>query len=217
MGGADLDGMFVLGDAIGDLIAQSTGKECRTTNPLGTDVSFTLAKPEGFALSRATEPGGYFVPGEVIIMPELESVRGSIVTRNMIHECYAEIAEPMTLTIDGQVKDFIGGGTENKIMRRALTQAENGTFGYTVHFTCGFHPAARDTGQCFVEDQCVAGYNAIGLGLPFWLPGGGENHPDCVISMQSMWIEGQQMIQDGMIVAPAHLVAMPQELRPIYG
>ena len=31
MGGADLDGMFVLGDAIGDLIAQSSGKECRNT------------------------------------------------------------------------------------------------------------------------------------------------------------------------------------------
>ena len=217
MGGADLDGMFALGDAFGDLIAEAAGKECRITNPLGTDVCFALAKPEGFAFSRATEPGGYFVPGTVMVLPEMESVRGSIVTRNMFHEYYTELAEPMTLTIDGQVKDVIGGGPENKVMRRALTRAGNGAFGYVVHFTCGFHPAARYTGQCFIEDQRVAGYNAIGLGLPFWVPGGGENHPDCVISMQSMWIEGQQIIQDGMIISPTQLVTMAEDLRPIYG
>ena len=62
----------------------------------------------------------------------------------------------------------------------------------------------------------MAGYNAIGLGLPFWVPGGGENHPDCVISMQSLWIEGRQILSDGVIVAPTHLAEMAQALRPLY-
>lgn len=62
----------------------------------------------------------------------------------------------------------------------------------------------------------MAGYNAIGLGLPFWVPGGGENHPDCVISMQSFWIGGEPILQDGAIVAPAHLAAMAEDLQPIY-
>ena len=217
MGGADLDGMFALGDAFGALIAQSAGKECRITNVHGTDVRFVLAKPDGFAFARATEPGGYFVPGTVMMLPEMESVRGAVVTRNMFHEYYTELAEPMTLEIDGQVKDVVGGGPDNKVMRRALMRAGNGEFGYVVHFTCGFHPAARYTGKCFIEDQRVAGYNAIGLGLPFWVPGGGENHPDCVISMQSMWIEGEQILRDGVIVAPAPLAAMAEALRPIYG
>ncbi len=217
MGGADLDGMFQLGDAFGGLLTQSAGKECRITNAHGTDVGFTLGKPEGFAFARATEPGGYFVPGTVMILPELESVVGSVVTSNMFHEYYTELAEPMTLKIDGKVREVIGGGPENKVMRRALTRAGNGEFGYVVHFTCGFHPAARYTGKCFIEDQRVAGYNAIGLGLPFWVPGGGENHPDCVISMQSMWIEGQQILEDGVIVAPEPLATMADQLRPIYG
>ena len=217
MGGADLDGMFALGDAFGELIAQSAGKECRITNALGTDVTFTMGKPEGFALAKAIRSGGYFVPGTVMMLPELESVRGSVVTSNMFHEYYTELAEPMTLTIDGRVKEVIGGGPENKVMRRALTRAGNGEFGYVVHFTCGFHPAARYTGKCFIEDQRVVGYNAIGLGLPFWVPGGGENHPDCVISMQSLWIEDQQILQDGVIVAPAHLATMAEDLHPIYG
>ena len=217
MGGADLDGMFALGDALGELIAQSAGKECRITNTHGTDVSFTMASPEGFALAKATEPGGYFVPGTVMMLPELESVRGSVVTGSMFHEYYTELAEPMMLTIDGRVREITGGGPENKVMRRALARAGNGEFGYVVHFTCGFHPAARYTGKCFIEDQRVVGYNAIGLGLPFWVPGGGENHPDCVISMQSMWIEDRQILRDGVIVAPAHLATMAEDLRPIYG
>ncbi|MDE0057245.1 MAG: hypothetical protein OXP07_03915 [Defluviicoccus sp.] len=216
MGGADLDAMFALGDAFGDLIANAAGKDCRIANADGTEIRFTLGKPEGFALGRATAPGGYFVPGTVMIYPELESVKGSVVTRNMFHEYYTELAEPMTLEIDGKVTDVIGGGPENKVMRRALARAGNGEFGYVVHFTCGFHPAARYTGRCFIEDQRVAGYNAIGLGLPFWVPGGGENHPDCVISMQSLWIEGERILRDGAIVAPPKLAKMAEELRPVY-
>ncbi len=217
MGGADLDAMFALGDAFGAMMAEAAGKECRITNVAGTDVGFTLARPEGFSLAKATRPGGYFVPGTVVFMPELESVCGSVVTSNMFHEYYTEVAEPMTLKIDGKVTEVIGGGPENKVMQRALARAGNGDFGYVVHFTCGFHPAARYTGNCFIEDQRVVGYNAIGLGLPFWAPGGGENHPDCVISMQSMWVDGRQILKDGVIVAPDTLVAMSRELLPIYG
>ena len=216
MGGADLDGMFALGDALGELIAESAGKECRIANAQGTDVTFALGRPQGFALAKATGPGGYFVPGTAMIYPEMESVKGIVVTSNMFHEYYTELAEPMTLEIDGKVREVIGGGPENKVMRRALARAGNGEFGYVVHFTCGFHPAARYTGKCFIEDQRVAGYNAIGLGLPFWVPGGGENHPDCVISMQSLWIEGEPILRDGAIVAPARLAAMAEDLHPIH-
>ena len=216
MGGADLDGMFALGDALGELIAESAGRECRIAHAQGTDVTFALGRPQGFALAKATGPGGYFVPGTAMIYPEMESVKGIVVTSNMFHEYYTELAEPMTLEIDGKVREVIGGGPENKVMRRALARAGNGEFGYVVHFTCGFHPAARYTGKCFIEDQRVAGYNAIGLGLPFWVPGGGENHPDCVISMQSLWIEGERILRDGAIVAPARLAAMAEDLHPIY-
>ena len=109
-----------LGDAFGELLTQSAGKECRITNAHGTDISFTLGKPEGFAFARATKPGGYFVPGTVMMVPEMESVVGSVVTSNMFHEYYTELAEPMTLKIDGKVKEVIGGAPENKVMRRAL-------------------------------------------------------------------------------------------------
>ena len=56
------------------------------------------------------------------------------------------------------------------------------------------------------------GNNAVGLGIPWWEPGGGENHPDAVVSMQSMWIDGEQIVHDGRIVGPARLVTLEREL-----
>ena len=56
---------------------------------------------------------------------------------------------------------------------------------------------------------CFApGYNAVGLGLPFWAPGGGETHPDTVISSQSVWVDGEQIVDAGVIVNPPELAAL---------
>jgi len=216
MGKAKLDDVFALGNAFAEIIAEGTGKECHITNAMGTDVTFELAETEGLALAKATKPGGYFVPGTVLLIPELKSVRGKVATDLVFHEYYTEMAEPIYFEIDGKVQDVIGGGPENKVMRRALARAGNGDFGYVVHFSCGIHPAARYTGKCFVEDQRIMGYDAIGLGLPPWEPGGGENHPDCIISMQTITIDGKVIVKDGAIVSPRGLAKQANKLQPLY-
>jgi hypothetical protein len=60
------------------------------------------------------------------------------------------------------------------------------------------------------------GANAIGLGLPQWAPGGGENHPDCVMKSQSMWIGGTQIVADGVIVGPPELRSASVDLVPTF-
>ncbi len=216
MGMVDLDELLALGDAFAAVVAGAVGKECRITAPPGTDVTFVLAKPEGLALTRAATPGGYYIPGTVLMIPELESVRGTVVTRHFFHEYYTEVAEPIIFTIDGKVRDVTGGGSENKVMRRSLARAGHGGFGHVVHFTCGIHPAARCTGKCFNEDLRVMGANAVGLGTPNWMPGGGENHPDCVFQMQSIWIDGKPLVRDGIIIGPPHVRALAESLLPIF-
>ena len=72
-------------------------------------------------------------------------------------------------------------------------------------------------GKSFIEDQRVVGCNAVGLGLPQWIDGGGENHPDCVMREQSFWIGDEQIIDRGRIVAPLDLAEAAAELRPTYG
>lgn len=215
--GADLDQVFVVSDTFNAILAESAGKHCRFTTPLGSDVRFTLADPEGLAIERATKPGGYFVPGTVMVIPELESVKGTVVCESTFHEYYTTLEEPYRFEVDGKIQSVTGGGTELKVIDRALRRAGNGEYGNIVHFTCGYHPAARFTGRSFIEDQRVIGCNAVGLGLPQWVDGGGENHPDCVMREQSFWIEDEQIIDRGVIVSPPDLAAAANALQPTYG
>lgn len=214
---ADLDQVFVVSDLFNALLAESAGKQCRFTTPLGTDVSFTLAAPEGLAIERATKPGGYFVPGTVMVIPELETVKGTVVTEATFHEYYTPLDDPYRFEVDGKIQSVTGGGTELRAIQRSLKRAGNGEYGNIVHFTCGYHPAARFTGKSFIEDQRVIGCNAVGLGLPQWVDGGGENHPDCVMSEQSFWIEDVQIIEHGDIIGPPDLAAAVADLQPVYG
>ena len=110
-----------------------------------------------------------------------------------------------------------GGGNERKVADRALRRAGGGAYGYVIHFTHGIHPAARVTGQSFIEDMRAVGNNAIGLGLPFWVPGGGENHPDAVLTMQSIAVDGERIVEDGAIVSPSELARLAEQLTPLYG
>jgi len=214
---ADLDCVFAVSDVFNALLAESAGKQCRFTTKLGTDVSFTLAAPEGLEIKRATSPGGYFVPGTVMVIPELDTVKGTIVCESTFHEYYTTLEEPYVFTVDGKIKEVTGGGTELTAIRRSLLRAGNGEYGNIVHFTCGYHPAARFTGTSFIEDQRVIGCNAVGLGLPQWIEGGGENHPDCVMREQSFWIGNEQIIDDGQIINPPGLADTVSQLQPVYG
>ncbi|NIB42515.1 hypothetical protein HBA55_23105 [Pseudomaricurvus alkylphenolicus] len=214
---ADLDKVFAVSDIVNDLLASSAGKQCRITTPGGTDVSFTLANPEGLDIARATKPGGYFVPGTVMVIPELETVKGTVVCEAVFHEYYTALnQEPLTFEIEGKITSVTGGGPELRVIDRSLRRAGNGAYGNIVHFTCGYHPAARFTGRSFIEDQRVIGCNAVGLGLPQWVEGGGENHPDCVMKNQSLWIGDQQIISNGNFVGPDNLVAAASELEVVY-
>ena len=56
----------------------------------------------------------------------------------------------------------------------------------------------------FIMDKAHSDYLefAAGLGLPWWVPGGGENHPDAVVTEQSIWIDGAPVVADGSFVEP---------------
>jgi hypothetical protein len=130
------------------------------------------------------------------------------------HEHFARFSEPAVLSIDGRIREVAGGGGDRPVLERALRRAAGGDYGRVIHFTHGIHPAARMTGESFIEDMRVAGNDAVGLGIPFWLPGGGENHPDAILSQQSVWIDGAPIVEDGAIVAPPPLAELAARLVP---
>jgi len=215
-GGVDLDLYFEASTRFDELIAENLGKEVRITDTSGTDVSFRLGKP-GLTKPRRAEAGGlYVVPGTCAFFPELETVRGEIVLCAVFHEHYTPLREPLRLSVDGRIRAVSGGTADRVALDRALRRAGGGDYGYVIHFTHGLNPAARFTGRSFIEDARVLGNNAVGFGLPWWVPGGGENHPDGVVSRQSIWVDGTQIVRDGLIVAPGPLAAAAERVVPLF-
>lgn len=215
-GKVDLDRLFAVHKALIGVTSKAVGKTCRITNEAGTDVTFTLAKMPYPKPRQAKLPGLYSVPGAVGFWPEHESVKGRITVDCAFHEYYTKLSSPISLDLAGRIRSVTGGGNERKVMNRALKRAGGGKYGYVIHFSCGIQPAARYTRECFVEDQRVVGNNAVGLGIPFWQPGGGENHPDAVVTMQSIWIDGRQIVDEGTIVGPAKVAKLADGFEPLY-
>ncbi len=117
---------------------------------------------------RANGPGTLFVPGTAMIMSKEDSVKGVVKIDIVFHENYTPLEESISLTIEGTVQDVAGGVAEGIALERSLRRASGEGPDYIIRFTCGIHPAVRYTGRCFLEDQRVLGYNAVGLGLPCW-------------------------------------------------
>ena len=61
------------------------------------------------------------------------------------------------------------------------------------------------------------GNDAIGMGLPWWVPGGGENHPDAILYLQTIDVDGERIVEDGEIVGPPALAKLAAGLAPTYG
>lgn len=217
-GGVDFDALIDYQLGVVDFLDAQAGKEARFTCPMGTDLSFVLDKVKLKRERVARTPGMHTVPGAQSLYPVLSSVRGNVVLQALFDDHYRRLRRPITVTVDGRIEGFAGSAAEDGPgLERALRRAAGGdAYGQLIHFTFGFHPAARLTGTQFIEDIRSYGTNAIGMGLPWWEPGGGENHPDGVVFDQSLWIDGCPIVDAGRIVGPAHLASLHARLQPVY-
>jgi 2,5-dihydroxypyridine 5,6-dioxygenase len=213
---ADFDRLFALQTGLDALVAAAEGQSCRMTNDAGTDVRFVLAQQKPGKRRHQDVPGTTAPPGSVVILPVPSSVRGVVVVHAVFHEWYTTLRTPMRIEVDGAIRGVTGGDEEADVFKRSLRRAGQGELGSIIHFSHGFHPAARFTGRSFNEDIRVRGNDAIGFGTPWWEPGGGENHPDAVCVRHSLWIGDLQVIDHGAIVGPAELAALDRALLPRY-
>lgn len=204
-GKADFDKLFALQQAFDRMFSCSKGKACRITSPNGTDIKCIIGKSSNEKSRHANTPGYQTIPGSAIFHPELESVQGVIALDAVFHEFYTPLSTPLALEVDGRIRTIHGDGADKTVMDRALRRAAGGNYGHVIHLTVGLSPGAISTGRAFIEDIRVVGHNAVGFGLPWWEPGGGENHPDGLLRNQSLWIDGEQLIKDGLPLATHEL------------
>ncbi len=191
--------------ALVDHLDRQAGARVRFTCPLGTDVEFVLDTVKLKRERVARSPGIHTVPGAQSLYPARGSVRGRVVLGALFDEHYRLLRRPATIEVDGSIQSVSCAAAEDAPrLERALHRAAGGRDrGYMIHFTIGFHPAARITGRHFIEDIRALGTNAIGMGLPWWEEGGGENHPDGVVLDQSLWIGAEPVVDAGRVVGPA--------------
>ena len=179
-GQIDLDAWFAAYQIFEATLSQPKGKRIRVTDPLGSDVSFTLAELGSEKPRRAEKPGSYTVPGGCGMYPEIESVKGIIVTAVGFHEHFIPFESPVRLDVEGKIRQVSGAGIERLTLDRALKRAGGGEYGHVIHFTYGMHPCARRTGLSFIEEIRVIGNNAVGTGRRRESP---RHHPERTIDM----------------------------------
>lgn len=222
-GCVDFPALTAFNVALAEFFGAAAEQTARFTCPLGSDVTLVLDPPKLARSARCTTPGTHTVPGAQSFYPAAGSVRGRIVIQALFDEYFRPLASPITIEADGDITGFTGGGAADRAsFGRALRRAngleaggqeagsqeaghQTGGLGRFIHFTYGFHPAAMRTGRQFIEDIRLPGSNAIGMGLPWWEPGGGENHPDGIVFEQSLWIDGAAVVREGEFVGPEPL------------
>jgi leucyl aminopeptidase (aminopeptidase T) len=198
------DYIYALQSAVDNLLIANAGAECRVTSPLGTDVTFNLGEHPTTAKPRVMSQSATYTPlGSSVIHPDPATVRGRVVLEAAFHEYMTPLHEPLVVDVDGKIQKLSGGGQDLRVMKRSLSRASGGKdYGSIIHFSIASHPYARRTGTAFVEDIRIAGSNAVGFGTPWWEEGGGENHPDGVVTQQSFWLNGEQIMDNGALVHP---------------
>ncbi len=211
-GTADADALFAVQSAFDEVMAAGEGAPAKVSARNGSVFEFRLGRPGGRKSRVCDRPGSATVMGSCIYYPEPGSVRGIVALDAIFHEYYARPGKPIILHVDGEIRHIEHDPVHELITERALRRAAGGNYGRIIHLTCGFHPAARFTGRSFIEDIRSEGANAIGLGVPWWEPGGGENHPDGIVLRQSLWIDGEAIVADGRIVGPSSLAAAVRAL-----
>ncbi|MBV7483829.1 hypothetical protein [Bordetella sp. BOR01] len=214
-GGVDFPALMDFNIAFMDFIASAAGEEVRVTCPAGTDIRFRLDEVKLKRPRVRNRPGMDTVPGTQSLYPLLDTISGRIVIQALFDEEYRRLRLPITINAQGRIRDFTGGGIEDRIsFDRALRRA-SGTdgFGSFIHFTFGFHPGTQLTGTQFIEDIRLPGSNAIGMGLPWWEPGGGENHPDGIVFDQSLWVGDTKVSDSGRFVGPPELLELHAAMR----
>lgn len=215
-GAVDYGALVDFNIAFMEFLSAATGETARFTCAAGTDVRFTLDEVKLKRERSQRTPGMHTIPGAQSLYPTKDSVRGRIVIQGLLDEHYRLLRKPITIHAAGRITGIEGAAPEDApSFERALRRASGeGTLGTFIHFTYGFHPAARFGGQQFIEDIRVPGTNAIGMGLPWWEPGGGENHPDGLVLDQSLWIGDVQLVDGGRFVGPEPLRALYAALTP---
>jgi len=189
-------------------VAEKTrnAKEMLVTNAAGTNIRFEI-EPNHLVCcdcGDATKPGIHMLTGQINVVPRFGTINGTIVFDGCVTPPFGRVVtEPIKLTIENSVITKIDGGTDAATFEQHLKSFHDDGMFKMAHIAYGFNPGAKLTGN-IVEDERVWGCTEWGIGYvsPYDAPPIGQSavsHADGICLNSSVWLDGQQILDNGII------------------
>ena len=201
-----------LQDKFQTTLTELTQQACkmRVTTPAGTDVSFEN-DPGRPVMSElwAHEPGAHFLLGQIAWAPIEDTINGRIVFDGSFsgggEADLGILQEPIAFHVKEGVCVEISGGEEAKFLKAWFERLGDPRMYHEAHICYGFNPGARLSGLC-TEDERVWGCTEWGFGYQGpHLKGGGVgavSHVDGICLNSSVWLDGDQIMDEGRMLHP---------------
>lgn len=195
-------------------------KEVRVTTPAGTELEFKNHPERSLIIHSGIVPPGTYemLPGQISWTPALDTVEGRLVFDGSLVPPVGLLEDPIILTIKSGMITAINGKREARQFEKWLAGFNDHKMYQLAHISYGFNPGARLTGN-IVEDERVWGATEWGIGnigprLVPDIPGGvkAPSHCDGICLNSSVWLDRQQIIEQGRIVNNQKLLELEQEL-----
>ncbi len=180
----------------------------KVQTPSGTDLTFT-ANPNHLVCcdaGDASKPGMAMMPGQINIVPEFDTVQGTIVFDGSLVPPIGLLDAPIKLTIKNSKIVKVDGGRQAEQFQIWLKSFDDLNMLKLAHMAYGLNPGAKLTGD-IVEDERVWGCVEWGIGYvsPIDAPPAGQDaksHCDGICLNASVWLDDVQVLHNGNFIYP---------------
>lgn len=183
-------------------------KKYKVTTPSGTDLIFTT-NPNHLVCNDsgdASKPGMNMMPGQLNIVPEFETIQGTIVFDGSLVPPFRLLDSPVKLTIKNSTITKVEGGVQAEQFEDWLKSFNDTNMFKMAHMAYGLNPGAKLTGD-IVEDERVWGCVEWGIGYVSSIdapPIGqdAKSHCDGICLNASIWLDDVQVLDKGKFIHP---------------
>lgn len=184
-------------------------KHVKMTTPAGGDVEFDNDPTRIFTKSvgYADTPGeSFMLGGQIGWAPIHETINGIICFDGSINPPLGLVKEPVKLHVKNGVIERIEGGHDARAYEAWLKGFNHPNMMKIAHVCYGCNPGAKLTGNV-VEDERVWGCTEWGIGYLGTILTGGKpieapSHSDGICLNTSVWLDGNQIWDQGRAVDP---------------
>jgi len=183
-------------------------KTYKVTTPNGTNLTFKT-NPAHLVCNDsgdASKPGMNMMPGQLNIVPEFDTVQGTIVFDGSLVPPFRLLDSPVKLTIENSTIVKVEGGIQAEQFEDWLKSFNDPNMLKLAHMAYGLNPGAKLTGD-IVEDERVWGCVEWGIGYvsPIDAPPYGQDaksHCDGICLNASIWLDDVQVLDKGKFIHP---------------